>query len=190
MYALPRNSGVEELKEFLNEKPQETCPDSAASTAATGTALRDRFIDLSQWYQGLRDLNINSLWWIGLGFAFTVTTVPQLLPKPSEPFEHGSGISWFNYSGPGALECLHANLSIMHSKKHLWVGWCPWCPTAISVACQSGYLWILTDYRNPVVLGEMSRKEILAVVFSGDRLRLIAVQGHHSQGCSVRPQVL
>lgn len=32
------------------------------------------------------------------------------------------------------------------------------------------------------MLGEMSRKEILAVVLSGDPLRLIAVQGHQSNG--------
>lgn len=57
--ALPRSSGVEELKEFLAEESQEACPGSAGSTAVMGTALREKYIDLLQWYQGLRELNTN-----------------------------------------------------------------------------------------------------------------------------------
>lgn len=98
---LPRSSGVEELKEFIHEESQETCPDSAGSTGVMGTALeRETLI----FYSGIRVWEnwALSLWWIGLGFAFTITAVPWLLPKPSEPLENGCGISWFNYFGPGA----------------------------------------------------------------------------------------
>lgn len=69
MCALPRSSGVEELEEFLQEESQETYPDSAGSTAVMGTALRERYIDLLQWYQGLRELSTNSLLnWAGVCF--------------------------------------------------------------------------------------------------------------------------
>lgn len=168
-------------------KSQETGPDSAGSTAVMGTELRQIHRSFAV-LLGLEGTNheFSLLSWAGLCFHCYSCA-------PAAPKAIGALWEWIWHLIQVQVpqnKMISVSILIMHCKKHLWVDWCPWHAVAICVACQYRFLWFLTHCGNAVVFGGIVLQRDLACCLLWRSPRLMAVQGHQSNGRAVRPQVL